>query len=298
MKEDQKVRAKKILRSPLPPKLELTEEFVLIIPGSTKGGPGKSSTVITGAAALKLLGLPVVVGSFDTTNHTLTKALGDVVVRLNAETPESARADLAEFKRACLAERAIGLIDLPGAMNNQASRLLENIRRARIMEKCHLILISPVRPDADEIEGAHDAINLFDPDATLLRAWNPEEQGLDWDSFEAWKLLNQLDIWPCESWTQAMKTVFTRSGNYRDLPPVPEIPRYLADYYETLKDVPRYDIEDAVDHLYHMAKYLYHTVLKDITRPVSEQTGVVAGATQTVPAEQAEKAPTPKKPKA
>jgi hypothetical protein len=281
----QKMTAKEILASPLPSRLELTEKFVLVFPGSTKGGPGKSSTVITAAAAFKVLGLPVIVGTYDTTNDTLTKALGENVIRLNAETPESARRDLAAFKKACLEAGAIGMIDLPGAVNNQASSLIENIRRARIMEMGHLILISPVRPDRDEIEGAHNAITLFDPDSTLLRAWKPSNHSEDWESFEAWKFLKPLNIWPCENWTAAMKAVLTRSGPYSHLPTVPEIPQYLAENYDKLEDVPRLDIEDAVDHIQHMAKYLYHTVLRDITQPVQLTSAATSSEAAPEPAE-------------
>jgi len=258
-----------ILDTPIPRHLELTNKFVLILPGSVKGGPGKSSTVITAAAGLRILGIPFLIGTYDTTNDTLPNAFGkESIVILEAGDDKQTRDDLAAFKKRCVDAGAIGIIDLPGAVNNQTSVLIENLGRARILELGYLILICPVRPDRDEIEGAYAAIEIFDPNVVLLRAWRPSRSFPNWDTFAAWKHLQKFPIWHCDNWTTSMKEVLTRSGNYARLPIVPEIPQYLADNASTLDDVARLDIEDVVDHLHHVAAYLYHTVLKDITRPV------------------------------
>jgi hypothetical protein len=271
---------KSILESAVPRHLELTEDFVLIFPGSFKGGPGKSTTLITVASGLRLLGLKFLVGTYDTTNETLSKAFGeDNVVTLEARDEKQTRADLAKFKNTCRENKAIGLIDLPGAVNNQTSTLIDNLSKARIVESAHLILICPVRPDKDEIEGAFAAIEIFDPNSVLLRAWRPSMSWPPWESFAAWKHLENFPVWHCDNWTASIKEVLTRSGGYTDLPTVPDIPKYLADNYKNLKDIPRLDIEDAVEHLEDISKYLYHTVLKDITRPVPDPGHGQAGAT-------------------
>ena len=261
-----------ILKNPLPLRFQLMEGAYLLIPGSTKGGPGKTTIVYTMAAALRMLGIPYVVGSFDDTNTALEQSLGkENIIQLDAQTPELARKSMAEMTRQCRERRAVGLMDLPGAVDNKESQLMDNIRAARVLERCDkLLMISPVRPDRVELECAFNAINLFSPDKLLIRAWRPNKHSPAWDTFPAWAVLSEYPQWECENWTQAQKDVFTRSGNYENLPVVPELADYLRDNEQMLEEVKLLDIEDAVIHVEHIAKIIYYHLLREITEPIPD----------------------------
>lgn len=263
-----------ILKNPLPLRFQLMAGAYLLIPGSTKGGPGKTTVIYTVAAALRMMGIPYIVGSFDSTNSALEQSIGrENIIFLDAQTPELARQSMAEMTKQCRKKRAIGLMDLPGAVDNKESQLMDNIRAARILERCDkLLMIAPVKPDKVEIECAYNAIKLFDPDSLLIRAWRPSKHAPAWDSFPAWAELAKFPQWECENWTQAQKDVFTRTGNYTNLPFVPKLNKYFSDNEQTLDEVTLLDIEDAVIHLEHIAKIVFHHLLRDITEPIPEST--------------------------
>lgn len=261
---------KELLKSPLPRRIQLIAGAHYLIPGSTKGGPGKTTTIYTTAAACRMLGLPYLIANFDDTNDSLQQSLGkDVVVSLNAETPDRARRSMSAVSQKARLMRALMLLDLPGAANSKTSQLIENIHAARILERCEsLTMICPIKPDKDELEGAVKAMELFEPTKVLLRAWKPGKYTAEWKSFGIWDELKQFPVWECENWTASQKSVFTRSGEYAKLPPVPELARYLAENADHLDEVELLDVEDAVIHIEHAAKIIYHHLLREITEPI------------------------------
>lgn len=139
------------------------------------------------------------------------------------------------------------------------------IRRARIMERCEsLSMIAPVSPDPDEVECAYRAIEIFEPTSVLIRARRPNKFSPPFESFGGWDALSKHPIWECEQWLRSMKEIMTRSGAYAHLPPVPDLPKYLAENYEKLSDVEQLDIEDVIAHVELAAKMIYHHLLADI----------------------------------
>jgi len=254
--------------SKIPRKLHLKPGAHIIMPGSTKGGPGKTTIIITMAGVCKLAGLNYIVASFDQSNTALERSLGkDVVVTLDAQTPELARMSLSEVAKHAREYNAIILMDMPGALTNKESVLLDNIRSARVLERCDsLSMIIPISPDPEEIEGGCSAITLFKPDRILLRARKPTKYAPSFESFEKpWSFLSQYPSWDCEQWTQSMKEVITRSGEYTMLPTVPDLAAYLAKNYGTIPEVHELDIEDVVNHLEIAATAIYKHILQPIT---------------------------------
>lgn len=264
----------------LPRKLALMAGAHLILPGSTKGGPGKSSTIITTAAACKMVGLPYIVASYDQTNSALERSLGDgVVVTLDAQTPELARSTLSAVTSLARKTHSLILLDIPGAMNHKASVLLDNIKSARVMERCEsLSFVLPVSPDPEELEGACKGIEIFEPDRILLRARKPSRHAPAFESFgKPWEYLQQFPMWNCEQWTQTQKDIITRSGSYAYLPPVPNLAAYLTDNFGKISEVEELDIEDVVHHVEIAAAALYEHILAPITTiqsKKSEETAV------------------------
>jgi hypothetical protein len=251
----------------IPRRLLLKAGAHVIVPGSTKGGPGKSSTIITVAGVCSLAGLPFIVASYDQSNTTLERSLGKgVVVTLDAQTPELARSTLAAVVKMARENRAIILIDLPGAVNNKESVLIENIRKARMLERCDSFsLIVPVSPDPEELEGAISGISLFQPERVLIRARLPSRHAPSWDSFGPWEYLSKFPQWECEQWTQTMKDIITRTGQYGNMPPVPELATYLAENCSKMDDAEELDIQDVVNHLEVAASAIYKHILEPIT---------------------------------
>ncbi len=257
----------------IPRRLLLKAGAHIIVPGSTKGGPGKSSTIITMAGVCSIAGLPFIVVTYDDSNTTLERSLGEGrVVTLDAQTPELARATLAAVVKLALEKRAIILMDLPGALNNKESVLLENVRKARVLERCDSFsMIVPVSPDSEELEGGISAIKLFEPERILVRARRPNRHAPAFESFGAWEYLSKLPQWDCEQWTDTTKAIITRFGKFANLPPVPELPEYLAKNYDTLDMDEQLDVEDAVNHLELAAGVIYEHILEPITElPVKE----------------------------
>jgi len=251
----------------IPRRLLLKAGAHLIIPGSTKGGPGKSSVIITMAGVCRLAGLPFIVASYDQSNTTLERSLGKgVIVTLDAQTPELARSTLAAVVKMARENHAIILMDLPGALNNKESVLLDNIRKARVLERCDsFAMIVPVSPDPEELEGAISAINLFQPERVLIRARRPTKHAPVWESFAPWEYLSKFPQWDCEQWTQTMKDIITRTGEYANLPPVPDLPAYLIENFAKLDDNEELNIEDVVLHLETAAAAIYEHILQPIT---------------------------------
>ena len=267
----------------IPRRLLLKAGAHIVVPGSTKGGPGKSSTIITMAGVCRLAGLPFIVASYDQSNTTLERSLGkDTVVMLDAQTPELARSTLAAVVKRARENRAIILMDLPGALTNKESLLLENVRKARVLERCDFSMIVPVSPDSEEIEGAISALKLFDPDRVLIRARRPSRHAPEWESFQPWEYLKQYPQWDCEQWTQSQKDIITHNGKYANLPPVPDIAEYLAQNYNDLDMDEQLDLEDVVNHLEQAAAAIYEHILEPITelppKEAKEKTKVTAEA--------------------
>jgi hypothetical protein len=260
----------------LPRRVQLLEGAHLIAPASTKGGPGKSTTVIVLAMICERLGIPYIVANFDTTNSALAASLGDegMIVELDARTPELARKSLSELTASARKQGAIILLDYPGAVDAKESSLLENVQRARILTRCDSFkMIAPISPDGRELEGAYRAIQIFEPEALLLRARRPSKHAPSFESFgEVWNVLKEYPVWECEQWTQAMKEVITRSGCYTHLPKVTELEKYLELNQGKISEVEQLDIEDVLAHVEDAAKAVYHFLLKDITKVV--QVGV------------------------
>ena len=251
----------------IPRRLLLKAGAHIIVPGNTKGGPGKSTTIITLAGVCRLAGLQFIVATYDDSNTTLERSLGKgVVVTLDAQTPELARSTLAEVVKMARETHAIILIDLPGALTNKESVLLENIRKARVLERCNsFAMIVPVSPDSEELEGAITAISLFEPERVLIRARRPSRHAPAWESFPPWAYLSKFPQWDCEQWTQTMKDIVTRTGQYANLPPVPDLTTYLAENCATMDDAEELDIEDVVVHLETAAAAIYEHILQPIT---------------------------------
>lgn len=252
----------------IPRKLLLKAGAHIIIPGSTKGGPGKSSTIITIAAVCRLAGLPYIVCSYDQSNTTLERSLGKgVVVTLDAQTPELARSTLAAVVKAAREKGAIILMDLPGAITNKESLLLENINKARMLERCDSVaLVIPVSPDPEELEGAITGISIFEPERVLIRARRPHRFAPAWESFPApWQYLSKFPQWDCEQWTDTTKAIFTHTGKYVNYPPVPELPAYLTENAHKMDDEEELDLEDVVNHLEMAASAIYEHILEPIT---------------------------------
>lgn len=251
----------------IPRRLLLKAGAHIIVPGSTKGGPGKSSTIITMAGVCRLVGLPFIIASYDQSNTTLERSLGKgVVVILDAQTPELARSTLAAVVKLAREKGAIILIDLPGALTNKESVLLENIRKARVLERCDSFsMIVPVSPDSEELEGAISAISLFEPERVLIRARRPSRHAPAWESFAPWEYLSKFPQWECEQWTQTMKDIITHNGQYANLPPVPDLAEYLAENHTKMDDAEQLDIEDVVNHLEFSAAAIYEHILEPIT---------------------------------
>lgn len=251
----------------IPRRLLLKAGAHIVIPGSTKGGPGKSTTIITLAGVCRLAGLPYIIASYDQSNTTLERSLGKgVVVTLDAQTPELARSTLAAVVKLAREKHAIILMDLPGALTNKESVLLENIRKARVLERCESFsMIVPISPDAEELEGAISAISLFQPERVLIRARRPSRHAPAWESFGPWEYLSKHPQWDCEQWTQTMKDIITRTGQYANLPPVPDLPAYLAENCATMDDAEELDIEDVVVHIETAAAAIYEHILQPIT---------------------------------
>lgn len=251
----------------IPRKLLLKAGAHIIMPGSTKGGTGKSSTIITLAGVCQLAGIPYIVASYDQSNTTLERSLGEnVVTVLDAQTPELARSTLAEIVKHSIAHRAIILMDLPGALTNKESVLLENINKTRVLNRCQsLSMIIPVSPDAEELEGAISAINLFSPSRILVRARRPSRHAPAWESFLPWEYLSKHPQWECEQWTQTTKDIITRNGKFRNLPAVPALAAYLAENCAKMELDDELDIEDVVNHLELAASVIYKHILEPIT---------------------------------
>lgn len=258
----------------IPRRLLLKAGAHIIVPGSTKGGPGKSSTIITMAGVCRLAGMPFIVATYDDSNTTLERSLGKgVVVILDAQTPELARSTLAAVVKLAKENRAIILMDLPGALTNKESVLLENIRKARVLERCESFsMIVPVSPDSEELEGAISAISLFEPERILIRARRPSRHAPAWESFVPWEYLSKHPLWDCEQWTQTMKDIITRTGQYANLPPVPDLPVYLAENCAKMDDAEELDIEDVVNHLEMAAGVIYEHILEPITELPAKET--------------------------
>lgn len=257
----------------IPRRLQLKAGAHIVVPGSTKGGPGKSSTIITMAGVCRLVGLPYIVASYDQSNTTLERSLGKgVVVILDAQTPELARSTLAAVVKLARENRAIILMDLPGAVNNKESVLLENIRKARVLERCDSFsAVIPVSPDPEELDGAISGIMEFKPERVLIRARRPNRHAPEWESFKPWDYLSKFPMWECEHWTQSMKDIITHSGQYVALPPVPDLPDYLAANSGKLDDVEELDIEDVVNHLEIAAGAIYEHILEPITEVLAKE---------------------------
>jgi hypothetical protein len=258
----------------IPRRLLLKAGAHIVVPGSTKGGPGKSSTIITMAGVCRLVGLPYIVASYDQSNTTLERSLGQgVVVTLDAQTPELARSTLAAVVKLARENRAIILMDLPGALTNKESVLLENIHKARVLERCDSFsMIVPVSPDSEELEGAISAITLFKPNKVLIRARRPSRHAPAWESFGPWEYLSEHPQWECEQWTQSMKDIITRTGDYANLPPVPDLVAYLAENHTKMDDKEELDIEDVVLHLETAASAIYEHILEPITELPPKET--------------------------
>ncbi len=269
-KHTKNMTTQEILKSPLPRKLQLIAGAHYIMPGSTKGGPGKTTCAYTCAAACRMMGLPYLVANFDDTNTSLEQSLGkDVVVSLDAETPDRARRSMSAVSQEARKRGALILLDFPGATNGRASQLIENIHAARILERCDSLgMICPIKPDKDELEGAVIAMQLFEPGRVLLRTWKTAKFGPEWNSFKVWDQLKRFPIWDCDNWNRSQKAVFTRTEGYAKLPAVPDLARYLAENADHLDEVELLDIEDAVIHIEHAAKMIYHHLLRDITEPI------------------------------
>lgn len=257
----------------IPRRLLLKAGAHIIVPGSTKGGPGKSSTIITMAGVCRLAGLPYIIASYDQSNTTLERSLGKgVVVTLDAQTPELARSTLAAVVKLAKEKGAIILMDLPGALTNKESALLENIRKARVLERCKsLSMIVPVSPDSEELEGAISAISLFEPERVLIRARRPSRHAPTWESFAPWEYLSKFPTWDCEQWTQTMKDIITHTGQHANLPPVPDLSAYLAENFGKMDDAEELDIEDVVNHLEIAAASIYEHILEPITELTSKE---------------------------
>ncbi len=265
----------------IPRRLLLKAGAHIVVPGSTKGGPGKSSTIITMAGVCRLAGLPYIVASYDQSNTTLERSLGQgVIVTLDAQTPELARTTLAAVVKLARENRAIILMDLPGALTNKESVLLENIRKARMLERCDSFsMIVPVSPDSEELEGAISAISLLKPNEVLIRARRPSRHAPAWESFAPWEYLSKHPQWDCEQWTQSMKDIITRTGQYANLPPVPDLAAYLAENCSKMDDAEELDIEDVVNHLELAAGVIYEHILEPITELPSKEPKEKAKAT-------------------
>lgn len=265
----------------IPRRLLLKAGAHIIVPGSTKGGPGKSSTIITMAGVCRLAGLPFIVASYDQSNTTLERSLGKgVVVTLDAQTPELARSTLAAVVKLAREKRAIILMDLPGALTNKESVLLENIGKARVLERCDSFsMVVPVSPDSEELEGAISAISLLKPERVLIRARRPTRHAPAWESFAPWEYLSKFPQWDCEQWTQTMKDIITRNGQYANLPPVPDLAAYLAENCGKMDDAEELDIEDVVNHLEIAASAIYEHILEPITELAPKEPKEKAKAT-------------------
>lgn len=250
----------------IPRRLLLKAGAHIIVPGSTKGGPGKSSIIITMAGVCRLAGLPFIVASYDQSNTTLERSLGKGIVVLDAQTPELARSTLTAVIKQARENHAIILMDLPGALTNKESVLLENIRKARALERCDSFsMIVPISPDAEELEGAISAISLFQPERVLIRARRPSRHAPAWESFAPWEYLSEFPVWDCEQWSQTIKDIITRTGQYANLPPVPDLPAYLTENFAKMDDAEQLDIEDVVIHLETAAEAIYEHILQPIT---------------------------------
>lgn len=254
--------------TPLPRDLEFIDGAHMVVAGSTKGGPGKSSTIITAAGVCSHLDLQYIVASYDQSNTTLERCLGaGSVTILDAQTPELARSTLAAVMTVAKKNRAIVLLDLPGAMNTKESALLENIQKARLIEDFEsLYMVCPVSPDAEELEGACAAIKIFQPDQVLIRARRPSKYCSDFPDFvKPWTYLKEFPIWECEQWSKTIKDIYDHTGRFSHLPPVPKLKSYLTANFGKLSMGEEKDIEDVLLHVDAAARPIYEHLFANIT---------------------------------
>lgn len=239
----------------------------LIMAANQKGGCSKSTTIAETAAGLKQLGIPLIVVNLevtdnsDTANQRLKMMLRQSDIQeVDCETPSSVNEHFGQIIEAATAQRAVILLDVPGAMMTSGNKIWTNLMESEYLEDLDSVtLIGTVSNEQDHFPTAVHVTNTVEHHNKHIfyRGWNNPAYAVKLEDLEQWKIVSQT--YPSiimRTRHDVMENVVFGRGIYADTPGLILLPKWY-DEVGYKQPVPvRKPVRMVINAINHMSDFL------------------------------------------
>ena len=134
-----------------------------------------------------------------------------------------------------------------------------------------LSILVPVLADNVSLENTGRVLELFPDTKVVFQTLHPKESW-PWPGYGVWNWAQRENrpVWDFHKVPMNFERFIIRGGDEAGLPPVTQLPQFLADNIDELDEIDGIGIEGAINYLESSIEPIYRYLLADITEPVPD----------------------------